>query len=93
MPGDNPYDSVMQPQTQPETEGSYGYARLNEGQAAEAAAAIAASNTAKPASEMDYPSTQYATPADPSGINVTVGSNGMHPLEAFNAAVKNESMT
>lgn len=72
----------MQPQAELEKDG-YGYARLHEDQAA-----AAASNAAKPGIEGDYPNTQYATPADPSGISVAVESNGTPALE-----VKNESMT
>ena len=73
----------MQPQAELEKDGNYGYARLHEDQAA-----AAASNAAKPGIEADYPNTQYATPADPSGISVAVESNGTPALE-----VKNESMT
>ncbi|XP_070186896.1 Ig-like and fibronectin type-III domain-containing protein 1 [Littorina saxatilis] len=86
LPGENPDDSVMQPQKQPDKDGDFGYARLNEDQMV-----AAASMASKP--DVDNPDTRYANVVDPNGIGVKVNNNGVATLQVSNAEIPNESKT
>ncbi|KAK7483748.1 hypothetical protein BaRGS_00024964, partial [Batillaria attramentaria] len=92
LPGEAPYDNVMQPQNQPREDGTFGYARLNEDQAA----ATAAAASSKAVSEMEYPSDKYVydTPAgvkpDTNGTSQDVATL---PVSDITPHTNNESTT
>ncbi|KAL8590145.1 hypothetical protein ACOMHN_010340 [Nucella lapillus] len=82
LPPNNPYDNALEPQTQPEKDGDFSYARLQEDRAP-------AEASAQPVSEVD---TAYSTPADPCGVSLDVAdSNGVANVPG--ADLNNESTT
>lgn len=90
LPVDSPYDNVMQPPSIQESEGSFGYSRLNEDQMA------AAAESMKSVPEMEHPSPQVEQD-NPAKLNLDLNGSKQNvatiAVSDITVQEKNESTT